>query len=111
MKVEKFSNEIAKVGDTLVVLSTVHSVGEIILEGARGFGQMYYSFTIGTALGNNGSVAIYGRDIPYYKCDRAEFRILREDDHPIYIDKKIELMVVRDEFVKILDDYLIHKNK
>lgn len=106
MNVERFSKEIIKIGDTFVALSTIYAIEDIHLYGSRGFGQQYYVFEVKTCLGQDGKVAVYGREIPYYEVDGKEFTWGKEYEHPIYANKKIELLVVRDELVEIWNQYL-----
>jgi hypothetical protein len=109
MKVERFSKEIIKIGDTFVALSTIYAIESIYLFGMRGYGDVCYTFLIKTCLGAEGKVNIYGSPIEYYELSYKEFDFGREDEHPIYADKKIELMVVRDETIEIWNEYLESK--
>jgi len=106
MNVQRFSKEIIKIGDTLVALSTIYAITPVFLLGERGYGDMCYQFCISTCLGQGGKVNILGSTIPYWQADSKEFTWGKEDEHPIYADKKIELLVVRDEVVEIWDKYL-----
>lgn len=106
MNVERFSKEIVKIGNTFVALSTIYAVEGIDLYGGRGFGEQYYVFNVKTCLGQDGKVTVYGREIPYCEVDQKEFTWGKEDEHPIYADKKIELLVVRDQLVEIWNKYL-----
>lgn len=106
MRVEKFSKEIVKVGEKLIALSTIYAIEGCFLVGMRGYGDMHWAFTIKTALGNDGEVKIIGERIDYSRVDSMEYRYVREEEHPIYVDKKIELLTVRDELVLLWSQYL-----
>jgi len=106
MNVQRFSKEIIKIGNTFVALSTIYAIEGIQLYGSRGFGQQCYGFNVKTCLGQDGNVGVTGSEIPYYKLEEKELTWGKEDEHPIYADKKIELLVVRDEVVEIWDKYL-----
>lgn len=106
MKVERFSKEIIKIGETLVALSTIYAVEPIHLFGGYGYGDVFYTFSIKTCLGSEGKVGIFSDSIPYYEIDLQEFDYGKEDQHPTFADKKIELMVVRDEVIEIWNKYL-----
>lgn len=106
MEISRFSNEIIKIGDTFVALSTIYAIGDFHINGIRGYGEIFWAFPIKTCLGADGVVTIFGNSIPYYELDEEEFYGCKQEEHPVFINKKAELIKVRDEVVDIWNEYL-----
>ena len=109
MKIERFSKEIVKAGETLLAVSAIYAIEPVRLFGSRGHGSVYYGFKVKTVMGSGGSVTIYGEEVHYYKLDRAELD-WNEEEHPMYVDAKVEALTLRDELITIWNDYLMENN-
>ena len=109
MKAEKFTDEVVKIGDTFLALSTIHSVSPVYLNGTRGYGDVWYSFDVQSALGGSVGTKISGKPIEYWELPSETFGQIDQEEHEMFIDKKIELLVVRDELVQFWWEYLENK--
>ncbi|MND52514.1 hypothetical protein D3C80_435310 [compost metagenome] len=105
MKVERYSKEIIKIGENYVALSGIHSIGPVRLYGSRGHGDVWYSFEVKSIFGEKGITSISGEGIEYYKLDRDELG-WNEEEHPMYVDAKVEVLTIRDEVVQLWSEYL-----
>jgi hypothetical protein len=105
MKVELFSKEIIKIGESFVALSVIYSVGPVYLYGSRGHGDVGYAFEVKGIFGEKGITTVYGNEIEYYRLDRAELG-WNEEEHPMYVDAKVEILTVRDEVVELWSKYM-----
>jgi hypothetical protein len=106
MKVEKFTDEVVKIGDAFLALSTIHSISPVYLNGIRGYGSVWYSFDVQSALGGSIGTKIGGEAIEYWELPSETFRQIDQEEHEMFINKKIELLVVRDELVQLWCEYL-----
>ena len=102
MKVSKFSKEIVQIGDVFVAIPMIYSISPIFISGIRGCGSVNYCFSINSLMQAGKEVSIYGDDIEYYLLENYDDC----EQDPIYLDKKIELTVVRDELLEIWSKYL-----
>lgn len=109
MKAEKFTDEVVKIGDAFLALSTIHSINPVYLNGRRGCGDVWYSFDVQSALGGSIGTKIGGGAIEYWELPPETFRQIDQEEHEMFIDKKIELLVVRDELVQLWCEYLENK--
>jgi hypothetical protein len=108
MKVELFSKEIIKIGESFVALSGIHSIGPVYLYSSRGDGDVGYAFEVKGIFGEKGITTVYGNEIEYYRLERGELSY-NEEEHPMYVDAKVEILTVRDEVVSLWSQYLEEK--
>lgn len=109
MKAEKFTDEVVKIGDVFLALSTIHSISPVYLNGTRGYGDVWYSFDVQSALGGSVGTKIVGKSIEYWELPPDVFGQIDQEEREMFIDKKIELLVVRDELVQLWYEYLEKK--
>ena len=102
MKVSMFSKEIVQLDDRFLALPMVYSIGPIFIHGQRGCGSVNYCFSVNIIMEDGKKVNIYGDEIEYYLLKNYDDC----EQDPIYLDKKIELAVVRDELLEIWSKYL-----
>lgn len=110
MKAEKFTNEVVKIGEDFLALSTIHSISPVYLNGTRGYGDVRYSFDVQSALGGSVGTKIGGEPIEYWELPSETFGQIDQEEHEMFIDKKIELLVVRDELVQLWCEHLENQN-
>lgn len=110
MRVERFSKEILKVGDIFIAMPLIHSIEPITLHGSRGHGEVYYGFQIKGGFGDKGITNIFGGEVEYWRVSREELGH-KEEEHPIYVDAKVEILTIRDEVVQFWSEYLEGKDK
>lgn len=102
MKVSMSSKEIVQIGDRFLALPMIYSIGPIFINGHRGYGSVNYCFYVNSIMEVGKEVIIYGDEVEYYLL--KDYEDCEQD--PIYLDKKIELAVVRDELLEIWSRYL-----